>query len=240
MGSRRHTSRPGRPLARQEIRDTGAGGATGEPRSRDRPREQGGEGSAELAIFAATEKLLAQHSLQDLSVAQILAEAGLSRATFYFYFGSKFSVVASLLVRITDEIFEFVQPFVSRDPAEQPQEALDRSLRAAIEVWERHRPTLRATMQHWATNEEIGRQWIASIELFTDAVAGTIERDREAGLAPDGPAPRSLAAALLWGTQQCLYAAGLGTDDDLGDERGVFEPLLAIWTRSIYGDPAGG
>ena len=222
------------------VPEASAGGATGETRSTDRPREHGGESSAELAIFAATEKLLARHSLQDLSVAQILEEASLSRATFYFYFGSKFSVLASLLARITDEIFEFVQPYINRDPAEEPREALSRSLWAAVEIWERHRTTLRATMQNWATNEEIGRQWMAGIELFTEVIAGQIEREREAGVAPPGPDPRSLAAALLWGSQHALYVAGLGIDDDLGGERDAFEPLLAIWMRSIYGDPADG
>jgi AcrR family transcriptional regulator len=195
---------------------------------------------AETAIFEATEKLLAEQSLQDLSVAQIIAEAGLSRATFYFYFGSKFSVAASLLANITDEIFAFAQPYLGRTPPEEPREALAGGLRAAIEIWERHRPTLRATMQHWSTNEEIGRQWVAGVELFTETLAQQIERDRRAGLAPEGPDARALAAALLWGTQHCLYAAGLGVDADLDGERGAFEPLMAMWSRSIYGEaPAG-
>jgi len=190
---------------------------------------------AETAIFDATEKLLAERSLQDLSVAQIIADAGLSRATFYFYFGSKFVVAARLLARITDEMFEFVQPYVSREPTADPRQALEDSLRAAVEIWERHRPTLRAAMEHWSTNAEIGRQWTSGIELFTAAIAGQIERDRQAGLAPEGPDPRALSAALLWGTQHCLYAAGLGVNGDLDGERGAFEPLLAMWTRSIYG-----
>ena len=240
MGLRRYPSPTGRLRPRQAIGDGRAGGATGERSNTDRPREHGGQSSAELAIFAATERLLGEHSLQDLSVAQILAEAGLSRATFYFYFGSKYSVLASLLGRITDEIYEFVQPYIDRDPAEDPRESLSQSLRAGIEIWERHRPTLRATMQNWATNDEIGRQWIAGIELFTEVIAGQIERQREAGVARDGTDPRRLAAALLWGTQHCLYVAGLGVDDDLGEEREAFEPLMAIWTRSIYGDPVDG
>jgi AcrR family transcriptional regulator len=220
-------------------RDAGPARAV-ETRPQDRPRGHERNSAAETAIFAATEKLLAEHSLQDLSVAQIIAEAGLSRATFYFYFGSKYSVAASLLARITDEIFEFVQPYVDRASEEEPREALGRSLRAAIEIWERHRPTLRATMQHWSTNEEIGRQWIAGIELFTDTIAGQIERERQAGAAPDRPGARGLAAALLWGTQHCLYAAGLGVDGDLADERDAYEPLMAMWTRSIYGEATAG
>jgi hypothetical protein len=75
--------------------------------SPSRPRHDG-TSIAETAIFEATEKLLAEHSLQDLSVAQF---------------------------------------------------------------WEHHRPTLRATMEHWSTNKEIGRQWIAGVELFTAALA---------------------------------------------------------------------
>jgi AcrR family transcriptional regulator len=234
-------SRRGHP--RQTGSETGAGRAPRPlvaPRQQDRPRRHDGTSVAEEAIFEATEKLLAEQSLQDLSVAQIIAEAGLSRATFYFYFGSKYSVAASLLGRIIEEMFQFVQPYVSREAREDSRRTLDRSLRAAIELWERHRPTLRATMEHWSTNEEIGRQWTAGVELFTAAVADQIERDRQGGLAPDGPAPRRLAAALLWGTQHCLYAAGLAVDGDLDGERDAFEPLLAMWTRTIYGDSAGG
>src|SRR5690348_8233194 len=125
-----------------------------------RPRRHDGSSVAETAIFDATEKLLAEYSLRDLSVAQIIGEAGVSRATFYFYFGSKFSVAASLLGRITDETFDLVQPYVSGDQTAPPDELLARSLQAAVDIWERHRPTLRATMEHWSTNDEIGRQWI--------------------------------------------------------------------------------
>jgi AcrR family transcriptional regulator len=199
------------------------------------PRRHDGTSVAETAIFEATEKLLAEYSLRDLSVAQIISEAGLSRATFYFYFGSKFSVAASLLARITDETYELVQPYLVSDGPAAPRETLARSLRAAVEIWERHRPTLRATMEHWSTNEEIGRQWIEGVELFTDAVAAQIERHRKAGLAPEGPGARRLAAALVWGSQHCLYAAGLGVDGDLDGEQQAFEPLMTMWTRAIYG-----
>jgi AcrR family transcriptional regulator len=192
-----------------------------------------------VAILAATDALLSEHSLQDLSVAQIITEARLSRATFYFYFGSKFAVAVRLLARVTEEIFEFVQPYVNRRPDEDPCEALTQSLQAAIGVWERHRPILRAAHEHWSTNAEIGEQWVAGVELFTDAIAAQIERDRGAGAAPAGPDPRQLAASLLWGTQYCLYAAGLGVDADLDGEQAALESLAAMWTRSIYAKPPG-
>jgi AcrR family transcriptional regulator len=57
---------------------------------RQRPRAHTGEQDAEKAIFEATERLLAEQPLHELSVAQIITAAGLSRATFYHYFSSKF------------------------------------------------------------------------------------------------------------------------------------------------------
>jgi AcrR family transcriptional regulator len=234
-------SRSGSHLAHQSERSADrARGRASTPAtgSRDRPRVHDGTSVAESAIFAATEELLAERSLQDLSVAQIIEGAHLSRATFYFYFASKFAVAASLLGRVTDEIFEFVQPYVNRKPQEDPCDALTQSLQAAVEIWERHGPILRAAHEHWSTNPEIGAQWMAGVELFTDAVAAQIERDRHAGFAPAGPAPRQLAASLLWGTQHCLYAAGLGVED-LDGEQAALEPLAAMWTRSIYGEPPG-
>jgi AcrR family transcriptional regulator len=240
MASPRSQSASRQPRLRERPPErTSRGGGLAATRDHDRPRAHDGTSAAESAIFAATEALLAEGSLQDLSVAQIIGEAGLSRATFYFYFGSKFAVAASLLARVTDEIFEFVQPYVNRRPDGDPCEALTQSMQAAIEVWGRHRPILSAAHEHWSTNEEIGQQWMAGVELFTDAIAAQIERDRSGGLAPAGPGPRQLAATLLWGTQHCLYAAGLGVDEDLAGEQAVLEPLAAIWTRSIYGEPPG-
>ena len=49
------------------------------------------------AIYAATARLMERHGFSDISVAQILTEANISRATFYFYFASKFSVLSGLL-----------------------------------------------------------------------------------------------------------------------------------------------
>src|SRR6202022_2897332 len=83
-------------------------------RGADRPRAHAGGSETELAIFAATERLLAEIPLQGLSVAQIIEGASVSRATFYFYFSSKYAVVTGLLARVMDEIYEVMQPFVRR------------------------------------------------------------------------------------------------------------------------------
>jgi len=204
-------------------------------RSGDRPRAHGGSSDTELAILEATERLLADVPLHDLSVAQIIQAAGISRATFYFYFSSKFAVVSGLLARVMEGIFEVVQPFVRRDESVAPDQALRDSLEASIGLWASHRPALRAIHEHWNTTDELRGLWTSVVSRFTDAVADEIERERKAGLAPPGPDAHQIAATLLWGTERCLYVAGLGVDPNLPDETHTLEPLLALWSGALYG-----
>ena len=209
-------------------------------RGSDRPRSHAGTSDTELAIFAATERLLGEVPLHELSVAQIIAAAEISRATFYFYFSSKFAVVSGLLAQVMDGVFETVQPFVRRPEGMSPEEALRESLTGATRLWRSHRPALRAVHEHWNTTPELRELWIGVVERFTDAVAAEIDRERSSGIAPGGAGARQIAAALLWGTERCLYVAGLGVDDDLPDEQETLEPLLAIWIGSLYGAGSAG
>jgi AcrR family transcriptional regulator len=204
-------------------------------RAGDRPRAHGGTSEVELAVFVATERLLADVPLHDLSVADIIAEAGISRATFYFYFSSKYAVVSGLLARVMGEIYEVVQQFVQRPADVEPQAALRNSLQAAIALWASHRPALRAIHEHWNATDELRSLWTSVVEQFTLAVAAELDRERKARLAPPGSDSKALAAALLWGTERCLYVAGLGVDARLPTETETLEPLMAIWTGAMYG-----
>lgn len=204
-------------------------------RSLDRPRAHEGTSETEVAIFEATEALLGDVPLHDLSVAQIIAAAGVSRATFYFYFSSKYAVVSGLLAQITDEVFQVITPFTQRDEEVAPEEALRESLAAAIDLWAGHRPAMRAVHEHWNTTDELRSLWISVVERFTEAVANEVDRERSAGLAQGSGDSRQLSAALLWGTERCLYVAGLGVDPNLPDEASALEPLTTLWLSALFG-----
>jgi TetR/AcrR family transcriptional regulator, ethionamide resistance regulator len=206
-----------------------------ESRSADRPRSHGGTSETERAIFDATERLLTQVPLHELSVAQIISAAGVSRATFYFYFSSKFAVVTGLLARVMDEIFEVVQPFVGREDTDDPEDALRRSLEASTRLWASHRHALRAVMEHWHAVPELRELWLGVVQRFSSAVAAEIEREREQGVAPPGPDSQQVAAALIWGTERCLYVAGLGVDENIPREEDLVEPLMRLWLGGLYG-----
>jgi len=55
------------------------------------------------AILQTTERLLETHSLEDLRVADILSQAGASKAAFYGKYANKAVVVAELVCRGIDE-----------------------------------------------------------------------------------------------------------------------------------------
>jgi TetR/AcrR family transcriptional regulator, ethionamide resistance regulator len=207
-------------------------------RGSDRPRTHGGGSDAERSIFQATEQLLAEVPLHELSVAQIISAAGVSRATFYFYFSSKFAVVTGLLAQIMDEIFQVVQPFVSRADGQDPESALRQSLQDSTKLWAAHRPALGAVMEHWHAVPELRVLWLGVVQRFAAAVAAEIDREREEGLAPPGPDSRHIAAALIWSTERCLYVAGLGVDENIPREEDLVEPLLALWLGGVYGGRA--
>lgn len=190
--------------------------------------------SSAESIFSATARLLGQQPFNDISVAQILAEAKISRATFYFYFGSKFSVLSGLLERAMNDIFETVQPFLARSPEDSPTVALQRSIRAVTRAWHRHRPVLQAANHHWHSESELRTLWLAIAERFIAAGAIEIERERAAGLITSEVASRTLAATLFWATERVLYIAGLGFEPGLTDEEAAVDALVAMWRGTLY------
>ena len=190
--------------------------------------------SAAESIFTATARLLAQQSFNDISVAQILTEARVSRATFYFYFGSKFSVLSGLLERAMNDIFETVQPFLARSPEDPPTVALERSIRAVTQAWHRHRPVLQAANHHWHAEPEVRSLWLAITERFIAAGAVEIDRERAAGIITSKVPSRTLAATLFWSTERVLYIAGLGVEPSLDDEEAAVDALVTMWSGTLY------
>ncbi|WP_263286816.1 TetR/AcrR family transcriptional regulator [Gordonia bronchialis] len=72
---------------------------------------------------------------EKISVAQVLTEAAVSRATFYSYFPSRTAVLRGFLERAMSDLFRTVSPFLERGSGDEPVIALERSLRAVTHGW---------------------------------------------------------------------------------------------------------
>jgi AcrR family transcriptional regulator len=194
------------------------------------------DGDSGDSILEAAMRLLDQMPLHDMSVAKIMQEAGVARATFYAYFDSKHDVAATLLAKVMDEIHEGIEPFLHRDPDIPPRDALRASLAAGWQTFMHNQPLMRATSEHWHAEPALREIWLEVIERFSADVAAEIDRERAAGLAPPGTDSQTLAAMLLWSTERCMHVAGMGVDAKMPSQADMFEPLLEMWLRTIYGD----
>ncbi|MEA2472098.1 MAG: TetR/AcrR family transcriptional regulator, ethionamide resistance regulator [Thermoleophilaceae bacterium] len=208
-----------------------------ERQARPRTRDRAGNGSAggtEAAILDATQRLLGEMHLEELTVAHVLDGAGVSRATFYFYFESKQAVVAALLRRVMGELFETARGWFDHD-GDEPQEALRQALHEVEAAWREHAAITNAAVEGWRSSPELGELWGELVTGFSRAAARRIERDRAAGLAPPGPPARPLAAALVWMDERAYYLATSGGEPALESEARVAETLAEIWLRAVYG-----
>ncbi|ORB30108.1 TetR/AcrR family transcriptional regulator [Mycolicibacterium parafortuitum] len=186
-------------------------------------------------IFSATLRLLGTKNFDDISVADILGASKVSRTTFYFYFSSKFTVLSGLLEQAMNDIFDSVQPFLSRADEDSPEDALERSIRAVTSAWHRHRTVLQAAAHHWHSDPGLNALWLQIAERFISAGAEEIERERAAGKITSTEPGRTLASVLFWGTERVLYVAGLGVESTLKDEEAAVGPLVAMWHGTLYG-----
>jgi TetR/AcrR family transcriptional regulator, ethionamide resistance regulator len=184
------------------------------------------------ALLESAERLLADRALADLAVEDVLKDAGVSRASFYFYFESKYAIVAALLEQIVDEIHAAALPWFERGET-PPEEALTTAVEASLALWREHAPVMIACAENWASVPVLRAIWNGVIVRFSEAAAAQIERDREAGVAPEGADAHSLAGVLIAMNERCFYYAVAG--GSAGDDAKLVETLAGVWLASIYG-----
>jgi TetR/AcrR family transcriptional regulator, ethionamide resistance regulator len=212
----------------------GAGGADGRRRRPRPPRSRAEHRDVREAILTATEALLAQRRFADLAVAHVLEEAGVSRASFYFYFQSKYEVLGELARRAVGSGHAAGQPWLSRGNNEDPTDSLREGIAGGARVWARHAPVLRAVVENWREDPELAALWTELMASYTDAAARRIEQDRlAAGTASSALDVRPLAATLTWLGERLYYLAAIGVAP-FDDEDTLVQALLEVWTATLY------
>jgi AcrR family transcriptional regulator len=196
-------------------------------------RVDAGESSARATILAATERLLQGETLDDLSVAQILAEAGVARATFYHYFASKDDAFMALLG-------EFMASYVPRFEAIVGDVERRRSpqLRADIAEWldieAPHAVILRSAVEEWPRRPELREAYLAGQRRLSEALAKAITEDRRAGVAVPSIPSSQLATGWIWMMERSWYEA-VGGATHLRDVPAVRDALAATLVSAVYG-----
>ena len=132
-------------------------------------------------------ELFAKHSFNELSMARIAREAGISKALLYHYFPSKRDYFVATLTEAAEEVRRRTEP----NPSLSAAEALAGSLDAFLGWIEENQVAYRKLVESAGSVPEVG----ALIDEVRDRTSARILEGIGAG---DPPPPRLRAAARAW------------------------------------------
>jgi AcrR family transcriptional regulator len=182
----------------------------------------------ERAILDAAEALLEERGLDPVTVEQIAAGAGISRASLYFYFGSKSEVVTALVAR-TMAVTRNDADTLAGEVDVPPKQTIERSIRRIEKQWLDHGVVMRAAVDYAPSNPEVKEIWKGTVDLYIDLLGDVLVR---AGVPDDGSptGARALAKGLGWMGERNFYVASAISKAEV---RRVAETVLAIWFSAI-------
>ncbi|MDQ4117160.1 MAG: TetR/AcrR family transcriptional regulator [Actinomycetota bacterium] len=187
-------------------------------------------------ILDSLERLLAETPLHAVSVDEIAAAAGITRARFYHYYKSKYEALAALLHQVAEEVLEVYRlpdSWFAGQFEDRPLAAMAITFERMGGVWTRHGAAVREACDMWNAAAEVRQAWETIIAGLIDATTAAIERERRRGIAPDGPPARQLAQGLVWQGERLLYVGLIHAKEALTDEQ-LAEVGTLMWMRAIY------
>jgi AcrR family transcriptional regulator len=184
------------------------------------------------AIVAAVRELLHERSFADLSVSTISERAGVARSGFYFYFDSKYAVLAVILADASDLLDSLTHHFAPREPGETPAAFAKRMVGSAAAVYANDDPVLTACAVARNTDAQIREMMDDFYDGIIDKLIALLEQDSEARpISDDLPAlVRTLAATTTMTLTQDSAFVGRGSDP-----KRAIAALEKLWVAGIWG-----
>lgn len=183
----------------------------------------------------AVRELLEEKPFAELSVSTISDRAGVARSGFYFYFDSKYSVLAQILAEATQELEELTQYFAPRGPDESPAAFATRMVGSAAIVYAHNDPVMSACNVARNTDAEIREILDQQVDGVITQIIGVVEDELAAGTAhPISDDIPALVRTLAVTTAQMLSGdtTYLGADRDV--QRGI-RVLEQLWLAALWG-----
>lgn len=191
----------------------------------------------EQSLLEGTERLLSEGaSFTELSVERLVAEAGISRSTFYVYFTDKGHLIRELTEDVMGQLYDAGAIWWDRG-ADATREDIRRSMGAVVDVYRRHDSLMAAVVDTAVYDPEVRTVFGALMERYVTVLSGVIDQGQERGfIATDVPA-RETAEALSWMAERSCYQVARGADRDRQDR--LADALTAVVWNTLYsGGPA--
>ena len=185
------------------------------------------------AIVTAVRELLQERSFADLSVSTISERAGVARSGFYFYFDSKYAVLAVILADADELLDELTHHFAPREPGETPEAFAKRMVGSAVAVYANDDPVMTACAVARLTDAQIREMMDDFYDGVIDKLIALLEQDPDARpISDDLPAlVRTLSAVTSFTLTQDSAFVGRGEDP----ARAV-DIVVRLWLSAFWGD----
>lgn len=208
----------------------GSNGPVGAPASSQARRSRGDR--QRDAIVKAVRELLEKESFADLSVSTISERAGVARSGFYFYFDSKYAVLAVILAEAMEELAALTHDYAPREPGETPAAFAKRMVGSAAAVFATNDPIMSACTVAQNTDAQIRELMNDFEDVVIGRIVGLIEQD--GGARPISDDLPALVRTLTATTAMTLShdSAFVGRDTDPGRALEIVERL---WLNALWG-----
>ena len=184
------------------------------------------------AILTAVRELLQHGSFADLSVSAISERAGVARSGFYFYFDSKYAVLAVIVADAMAELDKLTHDFAPREPGESPSDFAKRMVGSAATVFASNDPIMAACTVAQNTDAQIREIMNDFEDTVIDKIVGLVEQD--AGARPISDDLPALVRMLTATTSMTLShdSAFIGRGEDPAR---AIEVVERLWLYSLWG-----
>lgn len=184
------------------------------------------------AIVGAVRELLQERSFADLSVSTISERAGVARSGFYFYFDSKYAVLAVILAEASEELDKLTHNFAPREPGESLSDYAKRMVGSAAAVYATNDPIMHACAVARNTDAQIRELMDDFGDGIIDKIVSLVEQDADARpISDDLPAlVRTLAATTTMTLIHDSAFVGRGSDPAR-----AIEIVERLWLYGLWG-----
>ena len=191
------------------------------------------------AILQALHELLREQPFAEIAVSAISERAGVGRSAFYFYFDSKYSVLAQLLADVTDALDERTQALAPRSRDESPAAAAKRLVGGAAAAFGGNDPVITACVLARHTDSKIQELLTQQSDRVVDRIVAAVNDEIKAGTAhPISDDVPALVRTLATTTALMLSGETFFLDRDRDLQRGL-RVLERLWLSAVWGERGG-
>jgi AcrR family transcriptional regulator len=179
--------------------DAGEHETTREPTPREEVRDK---------LLAAAERIIDDElTYFELTVDQLVREAGISRATFYANFQDIEALLQAVITPIFDELATAAELWTDL-PANLTREDLLTAMRAVIDIHQKHTFVMSAASSAGSSRAGLQAQYEALMQRTARSIEAHISRGQRAGFVRAELDAASTATLITWGVERRLGRAG--------------------------------